>query len=248
MYWKITLLGSLFIMFCSCSDSENHNSEGTISQEACFDTLNTEIGFDEICYRYYPDSMVRYIKPLRGNQLHGIYIEYFQDGSVRVKENYVKGLKSGLSEEFYQNGNIKRKAHYILVGEEVISGEFAIEEHLNQIGVYNLDGQIIGDSSFYFNLKTVNMSLEDSILIDFVYYSPYYGDSLEINFGQYDNLYFAHGDIYNVVVGDFNVQKKFKVPKSIVKDGKVRGIIEDFSFGNEASYKLYFSSDILEGE
>lgn len=47
------------------------------------------------------------------NVLHGECLEYFDNGKLKTKSNYVNGLKEGISYTYYPNGNINLKDAYV---------------------------------------------------------------------------------------------------------------------------------------
>ena len=46
-------------------------------------------------------------------QQHGPWEEYYPNGNVMYKANYVNGKKHGLWEEYYANGNLEVIEYYI---------------------------------------------------------------------------------------------------------------------------------------
>jgi antitoxin component YwqK of YwqJK toxin-antitoxin module len=46
-------------------------------------------------------------------QLHGILIEYWENGQIRYKHNYNNGKYHGIQIKYYSNGQIRYKKNYI---------------------------------------------------------------------------------------------------------------------------------------
>jgi antitoxin component YwqK of YwqJK toxin-antitoxin module len=57
------------------------------------------------------------------NQLHGIQIEYYYNGKIMRKWNYINGNPHGEHIVYYRNGQIMYKHNYIN-GEKVSKGEW----------------------------------------------------------------------------------------------------------------------------
>ncbi|MFO7867795.1 MAG: hypothetical protein R6U95_00675 [Bacteroidales bacterium] len=57
-------------------------------------------------------GVLLYTAELFDNELHGTYIEYYEDGSVKEKRNYKSGLLHGTSFRYSQDGELLAKAEY----------------------------------------------------------------------------------------------------------------------------------------
>jgi antitoxin component YwqK of YwqJK toxin-antitoxin module len=68
--------------------------------------LNVNFTFSQ---NTYPNGQIME----KGNQQNGEWIQYFENGQIMTKVNFVNGLVNGESIEYFENGLIKTKGNYI---------------------------------------------------------------------------------------------------------------------------------------
>ena len=52
------------------------------------------------------------ILPYKDFKLHGDYVSYYEDGTLRQKSHYENGLREGLDEFYYENGSLQERCFY----------------------------------------------------------------------------------------------------------------------------------------
>ena len=57
----------------------------------------------------------------KGNEEHGLYIKYHENGEIDYKGNYENGKQIGEWEYYYENGNIKSNAHIKMIMKSVLN-------------------------------------------------------------------------------------------------------------------------------
>lgn len=111
------------------------------------DTLKIVAGILEESVEIKPDYRLYYywyksseIKRTRGGFsgkiLHGSYIEYFSDKSIRIKGEFLLGLKTGEWKEWKPNGELVSIANWFKGIKHGIYREFDDEGHIITEGVY----------------------------------------------------------------------------------------------------------------
>ena len=58
---------------------------------------------------YWPNGKIR----SQGNKENGLYIEYYDNGKISLKENYLNGHKNGEFVDYYENGQLAGKDNYL---------------------------------------------------------------------------------------------------------------------------------------
>jgi len=69
--------------------------------ELCFDDGAVKCRYS----RYLSDDGSRWIR-------HGLFVQYYQDGTIASEGNYEHGLEHGRWRDFHQNGEQAAEGHY----------------------------------------------------------------------------------------------------------------------------------------
>ena len=62
---------------------------------------------------YYEDGQLKIEENYKYNQLHGTYIEYHSNGTIKIRTSYSKGLRNGPYVEYFDNKMKKAKGGYL---------------------------------------------------------------------------------------------------------------------------------------
>jgi len=67
---------------------------------------------------FYPSGVIkarysRYLsKDAKQFIRHGLYVAYYENGTIASEVTYAHGLEQGLSKDFYDNGQVASSGHY----------------------------------------------------------------------------------------------------------------------------------------
>lgn len=207
------------LIISSCSEV-NNKKEVEFVNKSC-DTIN----FVNVrCTTYFDTEKVKTIENYENGILNGKFIEYYEDGSLKIEGNYFKGEKDGYFEYYRPNGYINKMEEYC----------YSYRENKTILNAYaNWDevGNIIKEKSNYYLLDS-----KDSVLS-----GEYY--SLEVIL---DVPYFKESNIrgyFNV----FPIESIHKMEFKKTKEGEYQPIINGetiFLIKTEGvSNKINFNSD-----
>lgn len=102
---EILILISLFLLFCSCKNVENKNLTDYTQEVAESDTLN-----DGLRKTYFQNGKLKLIEEYRNGQSHGMVEGYFENGNKEFTGSYYNGKKDGEFLLYYNvNKPLKQK-------------------------------------------------------------------------------------------------------------------------------------------
>lgn len=191
---KAILFFLILIFFFSCSTNENNNNlKIKISPDGQkYEYQNLKNGLVKII-RFYQGTMdtlsVYFLN--KNNHLDSTAYFYYRNGKLKNITKYFNNKKIRKFKHFYKNGNINREftiyKDSLLLGEDKYYYEngklWAIQEfvvfkdsisQLNSELYYNKSGNLIIDSTFYFEIitKKDTISLNDSLKVGFKVIKP----------------------------------------------------------------------------
>jgi len=77
------------------------------------DTIIKQIKKDGFVKQYYSNKgQLMAQGKIKNNIEEGLWLDYFEDGTIKSKNNYNKGLKNGKVFEYYEDGNIRTIGKY----------------------------------------------------------------------------------------------------------------------------------------
>lgn len=69
---------------------------------------------DSISVWFFPNAKPRIIEHYnKREQLHGLYQEFYEDGSKKLEIDYVNNYKHGQEKEYYENGKMSQLTNYV---------------------------------------------------------------------------------------------------------------------------------------
>ena len=215
---------------------EYFNNKGALVKRKYFD--NGEVfGFSK-SYFNVGEKLLEYKIPYEKGEIEGEVLEYYANGDVYAKTNYVAGVKNGLETIYHYNKNISSEINYVK-GE--VSGSyksFHSNGKPNEIG-QSLEGNYIGAWKSFYSDGTLESE------------SFYKKGALSDLYKYYD----TDGKLYYEYVyrkGDIIAFTFYKKDGTILKKGKKRSgefYYEGFSpKGNKTGEGLYDIAGGKKGE
>ena len=61
---------------------------------------------------FWEDGIIKIFENYKENKLHGVYEEYDEEGVITLRGNYKNGLLHGTWTYYYHNGSIDLERHY----------------------------------------------------------------------------------------------------------------------------------------
>lgn len=174
-----------------------------------------------ISYVEYPSNdsnkvLAEYSKEIsKGDSLlKGKYKEYhYTNGKLKREAVYLDGNRIGWEQEYYISGELRKDTRYLMVKEE---------EYKSGWVYYDEEGNVLADSSFYYELKIDTSYKDESYLkVQFGMLEDDYVEGIKLVFGNFD-LFFSSVDssildTVDVVEnrGEILVDKNMKVMGSL---------------------------------
>ncbi|MGM1057450.1 MAG: toxin-antitoxin system YwqK family antitoxin [Bacteroidota bacterium] len=138
----ILILISLLSLFCSCKNGENINLTDSTQKLAEPDTLN-----DGLRNTYFQNGKLKLLEEYQDGQHHGKIKGYFENGNLEFTGSYYQGKKDG---EFLSYFNVNKPLEQkIKIKEKWFEGklihnkyEYEENQKLKNYYFYNLSGEI----------------------------------------------------------------------------------------------------------
>ncbi len=207
-------LGICLLWFVGCSDGNSSDRVGPynlIAQERFYDT-----GEILANYTITPDSLK-----------HGLYVEYFPNGQIHRRMQYLRDQLNGLYKSFYPSGAMASQYSYV---NGVAHGPYY---WYHENGQLSQEGQIVWDKTD----GTVKFYHPNGLLAAQRFYvnEQLLGPSLE---------YFAEGNIYHFSYYDLSHQRTFSVVYE--KNGKIETVTGSPVANFEASVNKFKGNFTIE--
>jgi antitoxin component YwqK of YwqJK toxin-antitoxin module len=149
---NLILILLIFNFITACSQAQKtYYPSGSLHEEKILKSIH------HLSYReYYENGNIKEKTEFIDGLQDGIGFWYDKNGNIYIKASYVKGIQNGLCEEYYPNGNLKSKVNYKNDKKEGISFFYYEDGNLYSKENYNNDN-LNGISENYFpngNLKS----------------------------------------------------------------------------------------------
>jgi antitoxin component YwqK of YwqJK toxin-antitoxin module len=127
--------------------------------------------------RFYPNGMIM----SKGKKYDGEYIEYFENGQIKAKENYLNGAHNGNFFYYYKNGNMRLKITYemsALNGEYIQyyeNGQIKKIEYFEKLPGFNTGSKKVGKFIEYYDngqIKKIEHWRNDREVGEWIDYYP----------------------------------------------------------------------------
>ena len=118
----------------------NYDDSGRIS--SCYTYINDSLLGQEISY--WEDGTISSKRFLKGNEIQGEWIEYYDFDKTRIAKKgvYKNGKKIGVCEYYLEDGRLNKKIEYSEKGEKVV-----LDNHLMPPTPSNMSPQSITDTN-----------------------------------------------------------------------------------------------------
>ncbi len=198
---------------------------------------------------YYPTGKVETIGYYKHGKNHGTLTDYYEDGSVEGEVHFNDGRLNGISKYYYPNGTLEMMVPYkdgIRVGwgkfyrkdgslesmesKVVDMYEQNGKEEVNQVLIFNEEGKIMKDSSYYLSVSNNCDTLElgDTCQVTVTLETPMLKKNMQLLVGGYDEFYrLVDKSQQDTVLG-----KDFKATYTFIARSRgrhiLRGRVDDF--------------------
>lgn len=214
----------------------------------CTDTVGIAMGikygedngskFVERC-ETFQDGEIMAIVHRNDSLKHGPYKYFYANGKIKEQGTFYNDNKVFDCVEYHPNGQMKKESNYLWALNKIV---------LNDYVSYDTEGNIIADSSNFCNIiqNKDTLSTGDTLIINFEYILPYFGDSCFLDIGPYDFYFSNANEIWekkSFKTLPFDGENKAEFKKIVTDLGKheIRIILvdtkKDYNFNNPKQAK-----------
>lgn len=210
--------------------------------------------------RYYPSGKVKSVAYYKDGKNHGTLTDFYEDGSVEGEVHFKDGRLNGISKYYYPNGTLEMVVPYkdgIRVGwgkfyrkdgslESMESKVVDLyeqngKEEVNQVIMFNEEGKIMKDSSYYLSISNNCDTLElgDTCQVTVTLETPMLKKDMQMLIGGYDEFYrLVDKSRQDTILG-----KDFKATYTFVASSRgqhvLRGRVDDFRESGKSDDTTY---------
>lgn len=234
---KVILIITVFLlMYTSCKEENikyTYYKNGKIREKTDVD--------NNMAYSYYKSGKVKFIAGIKGEKLHGRFIEFYENGIIEDSGYYNNDNQFGTWYYFNQLGKLDKVCNYAYVADD--------GNVLNEIVYFDKNGDTIRGKGQSYRIETHQDTInkKDTFKFDIIIEQSVFNDSIGVLIANFDSIYNLK-DSNNIV--------RFEAKNYIIKcyrkgnkTGKniVRGVIFDHTIRNDSDLyrELYFSKDFF---
>ena len=131
---------------------------------------------------YYDNGQLKIEENYRFNQLSGNYTEYYSDGNIKIKMSYRKGISNGSYQEYYSNNNKK------------VNGSYNKGNRNGNWYFYNVDGSDALNIKYYEN-EIISINSKKLEHLNFLSTDTEKQDDFNFSLSNIKSEYLKHSDI-----------------------------------------------------